>query len=238
MAAASAIALAKPAERAGALALGIAARWRAPACRTAPAPCRLPALARAHRNSGQSGADGAGGAADRGNQQADAEDQAVAEQVAQLAAHQHQRAVDQHVADHQPLHVAQRQLEVAGDRRQRHVDGDVERRQRRAQPDDDKAELGGRCQCAGIESRYPSARPQGACRALRRSKAVLIFHETPRVGDDRRPQQSCGGGGWQARPALHQRCLPRKAIMRSHGAWPTSRRRPGCSRWRRRAAAS
>ena len=45
-----------------------------------------------------------------------------------------------HVADDEPLHVAERQPEVRGDRRQRHVDGDVERAERGAQPDDGEAQ--------------------------------------------------------------------------------------------------
>ena len=68
--------------------------------------------ARAHRKSGQSGAAAQAAQPTAEISQADAEDQAMAEQVAQLAAHQHQRAVDQHVADDEPLHVAQRQPEM------------------------------------------------------------------------------------------------------------------------------
>jgi hypothetical protein len=64
----------------------------------------------------------------------------MAYQIAQLAADQHQRAVDQHIADHEPLHVGQHQVEVAGDRRQGHIDSDIERRERRPETDDRETE--------------------------------------------------------------------------------------------------
>ena len=74
-------------------------------------------------------------------------DQLVAGEVVGLGGVVARDAVPQSRLD-QPLHVAQRQLEVTGDRRQRHVDGDVERRERGAQPDDRQAQeraAGQRC---------------------------------------------------------------------------------------------
>ena len=138
---------------------------------------------------GPVGRGGAGGAADRRNGKADAEDQAMAEQVAELAAHQHQRAVDQHVADHEPLHVAELQLEVRRDRRQRHVDGDVERRQRRAHADDRQAER---------RISHPERR-EGSFLRLQRSLGCCPRDDGVGVRAGRPGRPSCGPTPWWRR---------------------------------------